>query len=446
MWHGSPVRFSAGDVAAATGGRLVGATVEDGPTVDGAAIDSRQVEPGQLFVAVVAERDGHAFVADAARRGAAAALVSRPVEGLAAVVVGDTSVALGRLGAAARARMPGPVVGVTGSVGKTTVKDLVAAALSTSRRTAASVGSHNNELGVPLTLVGAPDDVEVVVVEMGARAVGDIAALAALATPTVGVVTAVSAAHTETFGGLEQVAQAKGELVEALAADGTAVLNAEDPRVAAMATRTAARVLTYGVHHGDVRVASLVLDDRLRPRFELETPWGVVEVALELRGAHMALNAAGAAAAALSLGVDLAGVGAGLGAAVPAPGRMRVRELAGGAVVLDDSYNANPRSMAAALDALAAMPGRRRVAVLGQMAELGEGHDAGHREVADHARARGIDLVVVGETAYGEPTVPGPVEALGALGALGPGDVVLVKASRAVGLERVVELLTDPLS
>ena len=227
------------EIARATGGRLVGADV----VVSGAAIDSRLVTGGELFVPVTAERDGHDFVGAAVAGGAAAYLSARPVPAPAgdapAIEVDDTVGALGALGAHARGRLPDRVVGVTGSVGKTSVKDLLAAALGARWRTAAGAGSFNNELGVPLTILGAAARTEALVVEMGARGAGHVADLCAIARPTVGVVTAVAAAHTETFGSLDEVAEAKGELVEALPAAGTAVLNADDPRVAAMAHRTA---------------------------------------------------------------------------------------------------------------------------------------------------------------------------------------------------------------
>ncbi len=272
------------EVAAATGGRLTGPDV----TVSGAAIDSRLVAGGELFVPVVAERDGHDFIPAAVAAGAAAYLTARPVEAAGgrpratAVVVSDTGEALTALGRHARDRLAAAVgarvVGITGSVGKTSVKDLLGVALAARWRTTASAGSFNNELGVPLTLLGAPGDAEALVVEMGSRGRGHVAALCAVARPSVGVVTRVAAVHTETFGTLDDVAEAKGELVAALPAAGVAVLNAADPRVAAMASRTSARVLTFGAS-GDVRAEDVRLADDLRPAFRAVTPWGAVDVA-----------------------------------------------------------------------------------------------------------------------------------------------------------------------
>ena len=259
------------------------------------------------------------------------------------------------------------------------MKDLLSAVLAVRWPTAASAGF--NELGVPLTLAGAPDGTRALVVEMGARAVGDVAALCALARPAVGVVTRVAAVHTATFGSLEDVARAKGELVEALPPDGTAVLNAADPRVAAMAGRTRARTLTYA-DGGDVQAEDVRLDADLRPSFALVTPWGRAEVQLAVRGAHMVDNALAAAAAALVCGVALDEVAAGLDRAGLSRWRMELATLPSGARVLNDAYNANPTSMAAALRALAALDAERRIAVLGVMAEIGPSSDEEHRTSA----------------------------------------------------------------
>src|SRR5688500_13697330 len=277
------------EVAGATGGERHG----DDVVVSGATIDSRAVAPGQLFVPIVAERDGHDYVAAALAAGAGGYLTERPLPDVAgpSVHVGDTATALAALGRHARDHLGAGahVVGVTGSVGKTSVKDLLAAALAARWRTSANVRSFNNELGVPLTILNAPDGTEAMVVEMGARSRGHVKYLCDLAVPTVGIVTRVAAVHTEVFGTIDDVAVAKAELVEALPARGTAVLNADDPRVAAMASRTAARVLTYG-KGGDVHADDVVLDDELRGRFRLRSPWGDAEVALEVRGLHMVDN------------------------------------------------------------------------------------------------------------------------------------------------------------
>jgi UDP-N-acetylmuramoyl-tripeptide--D-alanyl-D-alanine ligase len=439
----STVELRTSEIASATGGRLVGADA----VVAGAAIDSRLVTGGELFVPVVAERDGHDFVGAAVAAGAAAYLRSRPVDvgapggaEVPAVEVADTGAALSALGAHARDRLPDRVVGITGSVGKTSVKDLLAAALAARWRTAASPGSFNNELGVPLTLLDAAGDSEAVVVEMGARGVGHVAALCAVARPTVAVVTRVAAVHTETFGTLDDVARAKGELVEALPATGMAVLNAGDPRVAAMAARSAARVVTFGAG-GEVAAEDVVLDDDLRPRFRLVSPWGCAAVRLGVRGAHMVDNALAAAAAALVCEVPLAGVAEALAGAGLSRWRMDLVRLGSGAHLLNDAYNANPTSMAAALRALAALPARRRVAVLGVMAELGPSSDAEHRAAGALARELGVEVVAVAAPAYGGTDVADLAGAVAALGPLGEGDAVLLKGSRVAGLERLADML-----
>jgi len=444
------VRLTLDDVARVTGGRVVGPA---DLVVDGATMDSRALRPGQLFVALQADRDGHDFLTDARAAGAGAVLLERADDGGPAVVVADAGAALTVLGAHARDRLDGVVVdgrpvaviGVTGSVGKTSVKDLIAAATAPSRTTAASLRSFNNELGVPLTLLEAADDTEVAVIEMGARGVGHVRELCAIARPTIGVVTAVALAHTEAFGAIDEVARTKGELVESLTADGTAVLNLGDERVAAMAGRTTAGVLTYGLDRGDVRAEGVVLDDHLRPRFTLVTPWGGAEVLLAVRGRHNAENAAGAAAAALAAGADFDGVVAGLSDATLSPWRMELTVAPSGARVLNDAYNANPTSMLAALDALADMEADRHTAVLGPMAELGEHADPEHRRITQRAEALGVRIVAVDTDAYGPGTdvVTGVDGAVAALGDLGPGDALLIKASRVAGLERLAHRLLD---
>ena len=354
------------------------------------------------------------------------------------IEVDDTAAALMALGGWARSRRPDAVVGVTGSVGKTSTKDLLAAALASTLRTAASPRSFNNEQGLPVTILDSPDDTEVMVLEMGMRGLGQIARLCGVARPTVGVVTVVGAAHTALLGGIEGVAQAKGELVEALPPTGVAVLNADDARVRAMAARTTARVLTYGAAlAADVRVETLRLDDLARPRFTVRTPWGTTDVELAVSGAHMALNAAAAIAAAGTLGVTPDVAAAALATATVTDGRMQVLTAPGGALIVNDAYNANPTSVVAALDALAAMPARRRVAVLGLMAEIDD-PPTGHRLVAAHAARLGIEVVAVAVDLYGPSPVDDPIRALGPLG---PGDVVLVKGSLVAGLQPVAERL-----
>lgn len=424
------------DLAAAVAGRLHGPDV----VVDGASNDSRAVRPGELFVPVVAERDGHEFIEVALAAGAGAYLTSRPPVGGTAIEVADTVAALQDAGRLARAALTGPVIGVTGSVGKTSVKDMLAGVLAQRLRTAASERSFNNELGVPLTLLGAPDGTEAVVVEMGARNVGHIAELCSVASPTIGIVTRVAAVHTEVFGTIDDVARAKAELVSALPATGTAVLNADDARVAAMAAGASAHVLTFG-ERGQVQAAGVTLDDALQARYRLRSPWGDVDVSLGVRGHHQVGNSLAAAATALVCGLSLDEVAAGLAEASLSPWRMDLQTAPGGALVLNDAYNANPTSTAAALRALAALPARRRIAVLGVMAELGTSSDEDHRAIAELARELGIEVLSVGAPDYDADDVADIDAAADRLRDLGDGDAVLVKGSRVAGLELLAERL-----
>ncbi len=321
-------------------------------------------------------------------------------------------------------------------MGKTTTKDLLRSVLAQRFVTAASERSFNNELGVPLTLCNAPADVQVVVVEMGARGAGHIEFLCGMARPTIGVVTTVQAVHTELMGGVEQIARTKGELIESLPPDGLSVLNAAVPLVAAMAERSAARVITFG-EGGDVVASDVRVDDELRPSFLLSSPWGGAEVHLGVRGVHNVDNALAAAAAAMFLGVDLEEVVTGLASSDQSPWRMDLGVAPSGARVLNDAYNAAPASVAAALRSLVALDVGRHTAVLGVMAELGEQGPEEHRRVAALASELGVRLIAVGTDLYGVDPVADVQGALDALGPLDADDAVLVKASRVAGLERV---------
>ncbi len=432
------MRIDASSLAAALHGELVGPDV----VLDGLSIDSRSVADGQLFAAVQGERDGHDFAAAALAGGAGAVLVERVVEPGPSIVVESVATALPALAGFVRDRMPDRVIGVTGSVGKTTTKDLLASVLGQHFVTAASERSFNNELGVPLTLANAPDDVEAVVVEMGARGAGHITTLCDMARPTVGVVTTVEGVHTEVMGDLEQIARTKGELIEALPSDGLAVLNAEVALVAAMAARSAAPVLRFG-EGGDVRASGVEVDVELRPSFRLESPWGSGSIHLGIRGVHNVANALAAAAAALGLGVPLERVVAGLESSGSSPWRMDLQRASSGLLVLNDAYNAGPASMAAALRSLVTLPVTRRVAVVGVMAELGDTAPSEHARIAELAESLDVRLVPVATELYGVAPVPDTDEALATLGGLdlGDGDAVLVKGSRVAGLEVVAEAL-----
>ncbi len=418
-----------------------------------AVLDGREVEPGGLFVAFAGERvDGHDYVDQAGRAGAVAVLGSRPTP-LPTVMVEDAQIALQALAShvVARLRDRLTVVGVTGSQGKTGTKDLLAAVLSSAAPTVATIGSLNNELGVPLTMLRADAATRFLVLEMGARHVGDIAALTDLVAPDVAAVLNVGQAHLGEFGSREAITRTKGELVQGLAPGGTAVLNADDPRVVAMRSITRGPVLTFGrARHADVRVVGVALDRLGRPSFTLCTADASVPVALPLVGAHQALNASAAVAAGVAAGVPLDVSAASLATASLSKWRMELRDLAGGATLLNDSYNANPDSTRAALDALAAIEGERRIAVLGEMRELGDDSEAEHFAVGEYAASRSDVVVAVGEAV--RPIADGAGDRSVALadndaavdwlrGHLAAGDVVLVKASRGACLDEVAAAL-----
>jgi UDP-N-acetylmuramoyl-tripeptide--D-alanyl-D-alanine ligase len=448
------------EIAAVVGGSVspdVADVVVSGPPY----LDSRQALPGGLFVAVVGERvDGHAYAA-----GAHAVLGSRPTEA-PTVVADDPVVALGRLARHVLDRLVAggtTVLALTGSQGKTGTKDYLAQVLAAAGPTTATAGNHNNELGVPLTVLSADADTRYLVVEMGARGVGHIAYLCEIAPPHVAAVLNVGTAHIGEFGSREAIAAAKGEIVEALPAEGTAVLNADDALVAAMAARTGAAVVTFGVA-GDLAWGEVDLDDLGRPSFTLVHGDAAAAVTLRQTGAHQVLNAAAAAAMAVAVGVPLDRVAAALGEAADAsPMRMELHERADGLLVINDAYNANPASMTAALEALVAVGerrGRRTVAVLGEMRELGATADEQHVEVGRAAADLGVDvLVAVGAPAAGlargfESAAPdasrevivtaGRAEALAWVRENVAGaDVVLVKASRGAALETIADGLLE---
>ena len=426
----------------------------------GVCIDSRRVTPEALFVAIRGERmDGHAFVADAAGDGVAAAMVEHELDNaLPQMIVADTTAGLGQLASRWRQRFALPVIGVTGSNGKTTVKEMLAAILSCRGEVLATRGNFNNHIGMPLTLLELDESHQAAVIEMGANHGGEIALLAALARPTVGLVTNAGRAHLEGFGSLDDVARAKGEMFTALADDGVAVINADDPYAGLwLELAGARRVLRFGLEaQADVGVRGEVVDDdNGRQRFVLVTPQGEAEVSLPLPGRHNIRNALAAAAAALAAGMSPHEIGAGLARTGGAPGRLQMRQAHGGASLLDDTYNANPDSLGVALDVLAARGGCR-VLVLGDMAELGPGAEALHAEMGRQARASGIEhLYTLGELsaaaseAFGAGAGHGSdlASLLAMLRAHGGSDcTILVKGSRAMQMERVVAALSTPVA
>jgi UDP-N-acetylmuramoyl-tripeptide--D-alanyl-D-alanine ligase len=461
------IPLSLAEVARVTGGQLSDvadhAALVTGPVV----IDSREAGPGSLFAALPGTRtDGHGFAVAAVQSGAVAVLATRPV-GCPAVVVPDVQAALGQLARATVDRASDlTVIGITGSAGKTTTKDLTAQLVETLGPTIAPRESFNNEIGHPLTVLRITGQTRFLVSELAARGPGHITQLCQIAPPRLGAVLGVGLAHAGEFGGVEAIAQAKGELVAALPADGVAVLNADDHRVAAMTARTRARVVTFGqANSADVRAETVRADEAGRPGFTLRTAAGSAPVQLRLHGEHHVTNALAAAALAEQLGMPVAAIAAGLTAAVArSRWRMEVTQLSDGVTVVNDAYNANPDSVRAAIAALKAMSrGRRGFAVLGHMTELGDDADRLHAEVGADAAAAGLaGLIVVGDAAApmlaGAKSVPGwrgelqlvpdAAAAVGALqGRLRDGDVVLVKASHSIHLERVALALTgeEPL-
>lgn len=453
------MELSARELAAAIGGHVVAGALD--VRASAWSIDSRLAGPGSCFFAIRGARDGHDFVPDAFARGATIAVVADEVPAVGGdatlIRVPESAGALSDAGRLARTRLVrATVVGITGSAGKTATKDLTAAALAGSRQVHASPASYNNEAGLPLTLLGAPETADVVVTEMGARFAGNIADLATIARPTVGVVTHVGMAHSEHLGGRKGIARVKGELLESLPGDGLAVLNAACDASPGLAARTAAQVLVVGRDPGaDIRISDVELDDELHPRFMLATSWGSARVILSVRGEQQVENAAMAAGVALWLGAPIETVVAGLRDASGASLRMELVRTADGVTIINDAYNSSPTSAAAAVRSLANLRvGGRRVAVLGAMLELGPDTAAEHEAIGALAGAAGIDLLVaVGEpasalaagargTALVVRAVPDAAAATALLAEqVRPGDAVLVKASRAVGLERVADEL-----
>ena len=350
--------------------------------------DSRHIAGGALFVALAGERfDAHDFIGDVERSGAGAAIVSRDVDtALPLLRVADTEQALGRLGAFNRAQFTGPLVGITGSSGKTTAKNLVAGVLSQRGRTLATEGNLNNEIGVPLTLLRLAPDTEFAVVEMGAGKPGDIAWLREIARPTISVLLNAMPAHLERMGSVEAIADTKGAIYEELGPEGTAIINRDQPWADAWQARAGdARILDYGV---TAQAAVTASDVRLLGaeglKFKAHTPAGTLSVALKLPGGHNVSNALAAIAVGLACELSLEEIGHGLASVQPVAGRLSVSRSAGGASIIDDCYNANPGSVRAAIDLLAACPGQR-VLLLGAMRELGPDSERLHSEVGAYA-------------------------------------------------------------
>lgn len=439
--------------------RVVGASLHDvrdprARVTAPSAVDSREVVPGGLFAATIGARaDGHDHAAGAVAGGAVAVLASRPV-GVPALVVEDVQLAIGLLARHLLERIGPTVIGLTGSVGKTTTKDLLAQVLERHAATVATDRSFNNELGLPLTVLRADTGTRYLVLEMGAGRKGDLTYLTGIAPPRIGLVLNVGTAHVERMGaGPADVAEAKGELVEALPADGFALLNADDPYVMGMAGRTRARILLYGGSaEAQVRAENVRMTGRARPAFELVTPSGRAPVELGLIGEHQVGNALAAAAVATALGLGVAEIADGLNAARRrSAGRLEIVERPDGVTVVDDAYNASPESMRAGLRAVRALAGTRRtVAVLGVMGQQADASRARHAEIGRLVADLRFDVLIAvgagdplalaeaaessnrGVAVHTAEDVAGALRLATAL--LEPGDVVFVKASSEIGL------------
>jgi UDP-N-acetylmuramoyl-tripeptide--D-alanyl-D-alanine ligase len=441
--------------ASACHGRLMGADRE----FNELAIDSRKLAPGNLFAALHGERaDGHSFVSAAAAAGAAGALVLRQVDApLAQIVVANVEQALANAARAARAQFTGAVIGVAGSNGKTTVKEMLAAILAQLGPCLATRGNLNNHLGVPMTLLRLDATHRSAVIEMGANRRGDVEQLVQIARPGIGLITNAGAEHLEGFGSLEGAARAEGEMVAGLPASGTAVINGDDAYASLWRASTAARVCSFGLRQeADFCAEDLRLEAGAQgfcTRFRLRSPTGSVAITLALAGRHNVVNALAAAAAAVSAGASLAQVASGLSQMQAVRGRLQFRRTRHGAWLIDDSYNANPSSARAGLEVLSELPGRRWL-VLGDMAELGEAAQASHRELGELARSLGVErLYAFGPLATlaadtfgaGAECFRDAAELAHALDASLGADVrVLIKGSRVNRLERVVEALLAP--
>ena len=442
--------LSLNEVAGALQGRVVGADV----TFAAVSTDSRAIEPGQLFIALTGPRfDGHDYLADVAAKGAVAALVEREVAGapLSQLVVKDTRIALGQLGALNRAAFTGRVAAVTGSSGKTTVKEMLASILRTQGDVLATRGNLNNDLGAPLTLLKLAPEHQSAVIELGANRVGEIAYTVALTRPQVAIITNAGTAHVGEFGGQDKIVLAKGEILEGLVADGVAILNRDDKAFDTWQARAdGRRVSSFGLHdvRADFHASDVKRDARGCPGFTLQGPAGEAAVQLNLLGEHNVTNALAAAAAAHALGVPLVGIVSGLHNLQPVKGRAVAQLATNGMRVIDDSYNANPASICAAIDILAGFSGRT-VLVLGDMGELGAWAESSHREVGTYAIGKVAALYAVG------PLMSHAVQAFGsagrhfadqasliqALAEEASTTTILIKGSRSAAMDKVVAAL-----
>ena len=424
-----------------TGGQAVG---DPSALVTGVSIDSRSIDKNQLFVPIKAKRNGHDFVSDAIRNGATGHLFSEGKAQGNAVKVNDTLIALQDLAKFERKRITGDVIGITGSVGKTTTKDILFASLRNLTEVHVSKLSFNNELGLPLTILSAESSTKHLILEMGARGPGQIAELAKIATPTIGIVTRVASAHTEFFQDIDQIAETKGALVELLPSSGTAILNNDDPRVAEMSKRTNAEIVTYGLEDATVTARKISINNDLTTNFQITSPWGTATARLNIPGVHNVTNALAAISAGLSMGFSLEDLCSSLADIDLSPMRMESKNLKSGALVINDSYNANPTSMNAAIDTLLSSPRKHKYAVVGTMAELGSTSEEAHRQIASKLTEHGIQWISVAEPKYGGEDVGSWEDALSFItgeNSQNSDAIILIKGSRIAELDQLVDAL-----
>lgn len=453
--------FSVTEVLKATGGRLLSAG--GSKLFRGISTDTRNIQAGNLFIALIGERfDGHEFIRQAAEKGAAAVIVSKEVaapDTVTVIQVKDTLGALQALARFHRQRYHIPVIGVTGSNGKTTTKDMIAAVLSSRFKVLKTEANFNNEIGLPLTLLKLTPEHEAAVVEMGMRAPGEIRELTEIALPTLGVVTNVGETHMEILGSIENIAAAKAELVEAIGHDDVVILNADDPHVRAMQGKAQGRVVLYGLKPGAfVRAENIATatDDNLTTTFDCASPRGSFPVVLPAVGIHNVYNALAAIAVGWELGLKPSELKEGIAAFTPGAMRLEIQKY-GDYTVINDVYNASPLSMAAALDTLAAIGKGRKLAVLGDMLELGDAAIEAHRRIGRHAAAQGVEIILtIGELARHiaeagreqgikiTQSFAGHKEAIAALRSIiKPGDYILLKGSRGMKMETMLETFKD---
>tara|TARA_Y100000768_G_scaffold338610_1_gene281410 strand:+ start:906 stop:2216 length:1311 start_codon:yes stop_codon:yes gene_type:complete len=412
--------------------------------IKGVSTDSRSIGKTQLFIPIKAERNGHDFISDAMSKGASGHLFSEGKPQGNAIKVNDTLGALQDLAKFARTRIAGDVIGITGSVGKTTTKDILFSSLRNLTRVHASRLSYNNELGLPLTILSAESSTKHLILEMGARGPGHIAELVKIASPTIGLITRVTYAHTEFFKDIEHIADTKGALVELLPSSGTAILNNDDPRVAEMAKRTSAGIITYGLGNATVTATKISIQNDLTTNFQITSPWGTVTTRINIPGVHNVTNALAAISTGLSMGFALEDLCSSLSDIDLSPMRMESKSLESGALVINDTYNANPTSMNAAIDTLLSSPRTQKYAVVGTMAELGNISEKAHREIGSRLTDNGIQWISVAEPKYGGEDVKSWKDALTFITdekSQNNESIILIKGSRIAELDQLADAL-----